>query len=132
MNFENLTANALDMRASNEDVLSVQDYRDSDLIKLYKDVAKVDLKIDLQNSLGLELSDLTSLDLIADKYSERLSRALAYKQLIYFYQNKREAVDSQSDMRYKMYLTKYNDIKATFSQMKDITLSQIVSITVVK
>jgi hypothetical protein len=115
MNFAELEANPVDLRTGNDDVLNVNEYSDEDLKNLCYESSKTDLKMDLQAELSLTPDDTANLDNYANLFTERLQKALAYKQLIYFYISRNSASDSQSDIRMKLYQSYYNTIKSTFS-----------------
>lgn len=125
MNYSDLEANAIDIRSGNSEEL--KKYTDNELIELHKDVSKSIMYIDLQAALNVDINDNETIDKVVNRYTERLQKALAYKQLCFFYQELNGGEGSKADIRFKNYVSMYNTIKSTFSQMKSDIITPIMS-----
>lgn len=107
MTYSNLTAPITLLRAGNDDVLTEDKYSNSALIALNKESSLAEMKFDIQAAIPIEYDDTTTLDLLADKYSDRLARALAYKQLATFYQKNDTGAGTKNRARWEMYQKLY-------------------------
>ena len=125
MNYSDLTAVALDLRSGNSDEL--KKYNDSELIDMHKEVAKSIMLLDLQVALNVDINDSETVDKVVNRYTDRLQKALAYKQLCFFYQELNGSEGSKADVRFKNYVSLYNSIKSTFSQMKSDVITPTTS-----
>lgn len=108
MTYSALTANIDIMRSGNEDVLNPTAYSDAALLDLYKDAAKLEMKLDIEQALSIAYDDDGStLDDATDKNAVRLERALAFKQLCLFYQKNDAGAETKNRVRWDLYRSLY-------------------------
>lgn len=124
MTFETLTAEAIDMRAGNEDVLTGAKYDDDTLVALNQEAAKRELKADMQAACSIEPDDTETLDAIVSQHQFRIQLALAHKQVFMYYKQINEGVESKADIRMRFHEHQYEKYQATFAQMRLKTVSQ--------
>lgn len=98
-------------------LLSIERVSDSELEELYVYEAKLDVKHDIINALGIDQEDDTTLDTVVDLNTEKLQMVLAIKQLEYYYLQNNEGEGSQTYERYKYYRKKYEEHKVKFSSL---------------
>ncbi len=131
MTYANLTANLDILRSGNEDVLNPQAYSDAALLDLYKVAAKLEMKLDIEQSLGIAYDDDGStLDDATDKNAVRLARALAFKQLCLFYQKNDAGAETKNRIRWELYRSLYERERLGFGGLsKNAPTSSVSSQT---
>ena len=125
MIYSDLEANALDIRSGNS--VELNKYNDAELIEMHKEISKSVMLLDLQAALNVDISDVDTIDKIVNRYTNRLKKDLAYKQLCYIYQDMNGGEGSKADIKFKNYSSLYNSLKTTFSQMKSDVITPTTS-----
>ncbi len=128
MTWGNLTATAIRLRAGNEDILTEEEYSDSDLIAIYQGAAKEEMLLDLQGVLGT--SDSNAIDDITDSNTVFLQSALAHKQLAIFYRREDAGEGSVNRRRMEYYESKYRADVSGFGRLTRSTGSVARSTTI--
>lgn len=141
MTWTTLKASIAQIKESNEDILvcnsggvlsSPTEFNNTNIVDLYLTNAKDKLKLDLQEALNLDYDDTTTLDEIVLIHELRLTRALAYLQLVEFYRKYNEGEGSAGDKRMKYYLSEYNSLKSSFAQLKNNDVRKYMRVRIVK
>lgn len=129
MTYSALTANIDIMRSGNEDVLNPTAYSDAALLDLYKDAAKLEMKLDIEQALSIAYDDDgTTLDDATDKNAVRLERALAFKQLCLFYQKNDAGEQTKNRARWDLYRSLYERERIGFGGLsRTAPTSSVVS-----
>ncbi len=129
MTYETLEANIDILRSGNEDILNPQAYSDEVLQSLYKDAAKLEMKLDIEQALGIAFDDDGStLDEATDKNAVRLARVLAFKQLSIFYQKNDAGAETKNRLRLELYRSLYERERLQFGGLaEDVPSSSITS-----
>lgn len=129
MTYSALTANIDIMRSGNEDVLNPTAYSDAALLDLYKDAAKLEMKLDIEQALSIAYDDDgTTLDDATDKNAVRLERALAFKQLCLFYQKNDAGAETKNRIRWDLYRSLYERERVGFGGLsRTAPTSSVVS-----
>ncbi len=129
MTYQTLEANIDILRSGNEDILNPQAYSDEVLQSLYKDAAKLEMKLDIEQALGIAFDDDgTTLDEATDKNAIRLARALAFKQLCMFYQKNDAGAETKNRIRWELYRSLYERERLSFGGLsKDVPSSSVTS-----
>jgi hypothetical protein len=109
----------------------LNEYSNTDLELLFYDISYDDLRNDLIDSLGLDISldnCTTNLDLIYSKYTVELKKALTFRQLYYYYFDINSGLDSKTYNKMVTFEQRYNDMKSNFSDMRvsSYEVSQII------
>lgn len=106
------------MRQGNEGYLKGKS--NAELISLYQDIAKDEMKRDIAKAKGWRLGntdEMTNLDSLAARWETELERILMYKQLEFFYFNKGGSKESDAYIRFKYYEKKYNEKASEFYKL---------------
>jgi len=129
MTYSELTPTISVMRSGNSDVLTPERYDDAALSALNYTAALGDMKLDLEAALGVAYDDTTTIDTAADRFTERLSRALAYKQLSIFYQQNDTGAETKNRARWELYQKLYERERYTFASLStDTAAAQVTSV----
>jgi hypothetical protein len=118
MAFADLTAPAHLIRTGNDDILTADKYTDAELQELDYEASSFDVKLDLCSAQQIGISNVTALDALYTAYQEQLERALAYKQLFYFYFRQNDGDGSLTHDRMKYYEKMYNKEAAAFGKWR--------------
>ena len=115
MTWSALTATAAQLRAGNEDILTEDEYSDDDLAALYRDAAKAEMLLDLQQVLGS--TDTTVADDVTDANTAYMRAALSHKQLAIYYRRQDGGDGSVNRRRMEYYERLYRSDVSGFGRL---------------
>ncbi len=118
MTYKSLEGSIDILRIGNEDILSSEIYSDEQLQLICKDGAKLEMKIDIEQALGINSNGYeTELNKVTSENLVRFSRALAFKQLSLFYKENNIGSEVKSRIRWELYSSLYERERLSFSTL---------------
>lgn len=92
--------------------------------EVFLEQSRLELKFDLAMIQGINIDDTDKLDNLVANNTEYLQKALAYKQLSYFYHSRLNGDEYSIDnIKYNEYSKKYDDLKKRFNTLGRKTLT---------
>jgi hypothetical protein len=130
--FVNLAADPEVMRAGNTNFLTDESGRtmsNTTLISQFKAEAKIKLKRDLINALGIDQENTTDIDDVVALNEQELKEALAKLQLHYLFLNFDSGDASMARFRASLYLNDYNEYKSRFPKLMIRSLAESYTVS---